>query len=59
MNFKDRRALETLPSRIAALQTQVAGLNAVLTDPDPSTDGRMERIARVSSVIYEWLSSPE
>jgi len=32
---------------------------AVLTEPDPSTDGRMERIARVSSVVYQWLSSPE
>jgi len=32
---------------------------AVLTESDPSTDGRMERIARVSSVVYEWLSSPE
>ena len=30
-----------------------------LTEPDPSTDGRMERIARVSSVIYEWLLSPD
>ena len=28
---------------------------AVLTEPDPSSDRRMERIARVSSVIYEWL----
>ena len=32
---------------------------AVLTEPDPSTDGRMERIARVSSVVYEWLLSPD
>ena len=30
---------------------------AVLTEPDPSTDRRMERIARVSSVIYEWLTT--
>jgi ATP-binding cassette subfamily F protein uup len=34
MNFNDQRALETLPDRIAALQTQIAGLNAVLADPD-------------------------
>jgi ABC transport system ATP-binding/permease protein len=34
MSFNDRRALETLPSRIAALQTQIAGLNAILADPD-------------------------
>jgi beta-lactamase class A len=30
---------------------------AVLTEPDPATDGRMERIARVSSVVYEWLTA--
>ena len=30
---------------------------AVLTEPEPSSDRRMERIARVSSVVYEWLVS--
>lgn len=30
---------------------------AVLTEPEPSTDRRMERIARVSSVVYQWLTS--
>jgi beta-lactamase class A len=30
---------------------------AVLTEPEPNTDGRMERIARVSNVVYEWLIS--
>jgi ATP-binding cassette subfamily F protein uup len=34
MTFKDRHALETLPARIAALETNVAKLNAVLEDPD-------------------------
>ena len=34
MNFNDQRALETLPDQIAAFQTQIAGLNAVLADPD-------------------------
>jgi ABC transport system ATP-binding/permease protein len=34
MNFDDQRMLETLPDQIAAFQTQIAGLNAVLTDPD-------------------------
>jgi ATP-binding cassette subfamily F protein uup len=34
MNFKDRRALDMLPARIAALETQIAELNAVLADPD-------------------------
>jgi len=34
MSFNDRRALETLPARIEALQTRIAGLNAVLDDPN-------------------------
>ena len=34
MNFDDQRTLETLPDQIAAFQTQIAGLNAVLADPD-------------------------
>jgi hypothetical protein len=28
---------------------------AVLTEPEPNSDRRMERIARVSTVVYEWL----
>jgi ABC transport system ATP-binding/permease protein len=34
MNFNDQRTLETLPDQIAAFQTQIAGLNAVLADRD-------------------------
>ncbi|MGC2411579.1 MAG: ATP-binding cassette domain-containing protein [Stellaceae bacterium] len=34
MNFNDQRALGMLPARIAALETQISGLNAVLADPD-------------------------
>ena len=34
MNFNDQRTLETLPDQIAAFQTQIAGLSAVLADPD-------------------------
>jgi ABC transport system ATP-binding/permease protein len=34
MTFKDRHALETLPARIAALQSEVAGLGGLLADPD-------------------------
>ena len=30
---------------------------AILTELEPSSDRRMERIARVSSVVYEWLTS--
>jgi beta-lactamase class A len=28
---------------------------AVLTEPDATTDRRMERIGRVSNVVYDWL----
>jgi ABC transport system ATP-binding/permease protein len=34
MTFKDRHALETLPGRIAALQSDVARLGEALADPD-------------------------
>ena len=34
MNFNDRRALDTLPARIAALEKQIAEEIAVLADPD-------------------------
>src|SRR5208282_5323478 len=34
MGFKDRHALETLPARIAGLQKEIAGLNAVVADAD-------------------------
>ena len=30
---------------------------AVLTEPEPNTDRRMERISRVSSAVYEWLTA--
>ena len=34
MTFNDRRALDLLPARIAALEARIAELNAVLSDPD-------------------------
>jgi ATP-binding cassette subfamily F protein uup len=34
MSFKDKHALETLPTRMAALERDIARLNAVLTDND-------------------------
>jgi ATP-binding cassette subfamily F protein uup len=34
MTFKDRHALETLPARIAALQTEIGRLSVALADPD-------------------------
>jgi beta-lactamase class A len=32
---------------------------AVLTEPEATTNGRMERVARVSSAIYEWLAASD
>ena len=34
MNFNDRRALDLLPARIAALEARITELNAILADPD-------------------------
>ncbi len=34
MSFKDKHALETLPARIAALESKVTQFNQVLADPD-------------------------
>ena len=34
LSFKDKHALETLPSRIAALEADIARLNRTLTDPN-------------------------
>jgi ABC transport system ATP-binding/permease protein len=34
ITFKDRHALETLPTQIAALHAEVADLNSRLADPD-------------------------
>jgi ABC transport system ATP-binding/permease protein len=34
MTFNDRRALDLLPARIAALEARITELNAVLADPD-------------------------
>jgi ATP-binding cassette subfamily F protein uup len=34
MTFKDRHALETLPARIASLQSEVVDLGGLLADPD-------------------------
>lgn len=34
MSFKDKHALETLPARIAELETRVASLTGELADPD-------------------------
>jgi ATP-binding cassette subfamily F protein uup len=40
MTFKDRHALETLPAKMAALQTEIAKLTTVLRNPDLYTRNR-------------------
>lgn len=32
---------------------------AVLTEPEPAMSRRMERVARVSAIVYEWLTTGE
>jgi ABC transport system ATP-binding/permease protein len=66
MTFRDRHALETLPARIAALQTEIARLNAALGDPDlyardPRRFGEMTTAmgvaqGRLAVAEEEWLT---
>jgi ATP-binding cassette subfamily F protein uup len=61
MSFNDRRALETLPARIAALETRVAGLNAILADPDlySRDPGRFGATAQALAVAVDELAVAE
>jgi ATP-binding cassette subfamily F protein uup len=61
MNFNDQRTLETLPDQIAAFQTQIAGLNAVLADPDLyARDAAQFRAAmEVLAIAREELAAAE
>src|SRR6267154_2091633 len=61
MSFNDRRALETLPARIAALQTQIAGLNAVLADPDlyARDPGRFGARTQALAIARDELAAAE
>jgi ATP-binding cassette subfamily F protein uup len=61
MSFNDRRALETLPERIAALQTQITGLNVILADSglysrDP---GRFSAMTQALAVAQDELKTAE
>ncbi len=66
MSFRDRHALETLPARIAALQSEIARLNAVLADPDlyardPARFGALTTALaaaqdRLAAAEERWLS---
>jgi ABC transport system ATP-binding/permease protein len=61
MSFNDRRALEMLSARIAALQTQIAGLNAVLADPDlyARDPGRFGATTQALAVARDELAAAE
>ena len=61
MNFNDQRTLETLPDQIAAFQTQIAELNAVLADPDLyARDAAQFRAAmEVLAIAREELAASE
>jgi ABC transport system ATP-binding/permease protein len=61
MSFNDRSALETLPARMAALQTQIAGLNAILADPDlyACDPGRFGATTQALAVAQDELATAE
>ena len=61
MSFNDRRALETLPARIAALQAQIASLNVILEDPDLyARDAvRFDAVTQALAVARDELATAE
>jgi ATP-binding cassette subfamily F protein uup len=66
MSFSDRRALETLPARIEALQDRIAALNILLIDPefyarDPNrfsetTNALAVAQAELTAAEEQWLT---
>ena len=61
MTFKDRHALEALPARIAALQTEESRLHAVLADQglyacDPT---RFAATTQALAVVRDALAAAE
>ncbi len=61
MSFNDRRALEMLSARIGELQTQIAGLNAVLADLDlyARDPGRFGATTQALAVARDELAAAE
>ena len=59
MSFQDRHALDTLPARIAALQTKIAELNGVLADPDlyARDPGRFGETTKALAVARDGLAA--
>src|SRR5271170_71934 len=61
MNFNDQRALEWLPARIAALETQIAELTTILADPNlyARDRARFDAIAEALAVARDGLAAAE
>jgi ATP-binding cassette subfamily F protein uup len=66
LTFNDRRALDILPARIAALEAQIAELNTVLADPDlyardparfrATTEALAVARSKLAAAEEQWLS---
>jgi ATP-binding cassette subfamily F protein uup len=61
MTFKDKHALETLPSRISALEAEMARLNSVLADLDLYTrqPARFRETTRALEAAQQALAAAE
>jgi ATP-binding cassette subfamily F protein uup len=61
MSFNERRALETLPVQIAALETQIAELSAILADPDlyARDPGQFGAMTQALAVARDELTAAE
>ena len=61
MSFNERRALETLPVQIAALETQIADLNAILANPDlyARDPGQFGAMTQALAVARDELTAAE
>ena len=61
MNFNDQRALELLPARIAALETQIAELTTILANADlyARDRARFDAIAAALAVARDGLAAAE
>jgi len=61
MNFNEQRALELLPARIAALETQIAELTTTLADPNlyARDRARFDGIAEALAVARDGLAAAE
>ena len=61
MNFKDQRELALLPARIAALETQITELTAILADPNlyARDRARFDAAAEALAVARDGLATAE